>query len=198
MLLELLKLLLLMSSRTKHCQRRMESCGVVRVCVLSSLTGCLLFANIVLVLNSQCIGRTDAEIFERLELLLMREVPEHGQQDRPGYVPRQMIGLKGFTQATRTTLVQEMAEYRRLAQLQAPILAQTRPKDQPEALWKWWWLLQEHIPAWFNLANEAVLHQPSSAAVERFFSITKGSTSSQQSTENDNTTETRCMCRYNK
>ena len=95
-------------------------------------------------------------------------------------------------------LIQELPQLRHLAGLKAPLLANIPVKEQPNDLWNWWWMQQDALPNWFKLAKVAVLHQPSSAAIERFFSLIKGSTSKLQAAEDDDTIEARSMCRANR
>ena len=67
--------------------------------------------------------------------------------------------------------------------------------DQPGQLWEWWWAQRANagLVSWFQLALRAVLIQPSSAAIERFFSVIKGATSAQQAGEGEDTLETRAL-----
>ena len=91
-----------------------------------------------------------------------------------------------------------MPKFRELDQQQAPALGLVPPKELPQHLWQWWWSLRNEIPAWFAIAHKAVLHQPSLAAVDRFFAQIKGATQKTQSAERDNTIETWAMCIYNR
>ena len=109
-----------------------------------------------------------------------------------------LTGLKGFTSATMQVLIQELPQLRHLAGLKAPLLANIPVKEQPNDLWNWWWMQQDALPNWFKLAKVAVLHQPSSAAIERFFPLIKGSTCKPQAAEDDDTIEARSMCRANR
>jgi len=54
------------------------------------------------------------------------------------------------------------------------------------------------VSTWSSFAQIAVLHQPSSAAIERFFSVYKGMTSAQQVKEDEETSLVRAMLRFNK
>jgi hypothetical protein len=71
----------------------------------------------------------------------------------------------------------------------------TSPSEQPQKLWEWWWSMryEESLSQWSLLARIAVLHQPSSAVIERFFSVYKGMTSSQQFGEDEETSLTRAL-----
>lgn len=74
----------------------------------------------------------------------------------------------------------------------------TVPKDdKPPELWKWWISLSAIVPAWFSVAQILVLLQPTSAAIERFFSLVKANTSPLQHHENPATFAARCMCLFN-
>ncbi len=72
--------------------------------------------------------------------------------------------------------------------------------EQPAKLWEWWWSRrdEEEFSQWCLLARIAVLHQPSSAVIERFFSVYKGMTSTQQCAEDPETSMLRAYARYNK
>ena len=72
--------------------------------------------------------------------------------------------------------------------------------NQPPLLWDWWWAQRTNkgLVSWFQLALRAVLIQPSSAAIERFFSLIKGATTAQQAREAEDTLETRALCIANK
>jgi len=65
---------------------------------------------------------------------------------------------------------------------------------------EWWWSMrrEEGLSQWSLLARIAVLHQPSSAVIERFFSVYKGMTSAQQFAEDEDTSLLRALTRYNK
>ena len=95
-------------------------------------------------------------------------------------------------------MLQSLQQFRHAAQqFGQGTLATTPPADQPALLWKWFWAHHEEFPHWFWMAHRAVLHQPSSACIERFFSLIKGSTSAKQSSEHDETIETRSMAQQN-
>lgn len=57
---------------------------------------------------------------------------------------------------------------------------------------------RERVSDWAMLAQIAVLHQPSSAVIERFFSIFKGMTSEQQVKEGEKTSLVRAQLKFNK
>jgi hypothetical protein len=80
------------------------------------------------------------------------------------------------------------------------VLAVLQPAEQPAKLWEWWWNMrnEEELRQWSLLARIAVLHQPSSAVIERFFSVYKGMTSTQQCQEDEETSLLRALARYNK
>ena len=69
---------------------------------------------------------------------------------------------------------------------------------RPKALWTWWWSIAKDVPQWYDLAHLAVLHQPTSTAVERFFSKLKAASAEQQWAELDETIECRAFCLINK
>ena len=67
----------------------------------------------------------------------------------------------------------------------------------PKALWRFWKSQKVRLKSFFALAQILVLIVPSSAAVERFFSIVKAQTSPQQNAEYADTFTGRCMALYN-
>ncbi len=69
--------------------------------------------------------------------------------------------------------------------------------DIPAELWMWWRRIAVDVPTWFEVAKILVLMQPTSAAIERFYSIVKANTSSRQSAEAEETFATRTMVLYN-
>jgi hypothetical protein len=97
-------------------------------------------------------------------------------------------------------LIAQLLAYRLVAAVFAPILTAVHPAEQPAKLWEWWWSMrrEEGLSQWSLLACIAVLHQPSSAVIERFFSMYKVMTSAQQYAEDPETSLVRAMSRYNK
>ena len=72
--------------------------------------------------------------------------------------------------------------------------------DQPTVLWDIWGknlFSKKELQGWWALCKIAVLHQPSSAVIERFFSVLKGNTSRRQSSEHEDTLEGRSLALYN-
>jgi len=70
--------------------------------------------------------------------------------------------------------------------------------DQPAELWEVWKTLgKEKVPGWYAVACKAVLFQPSSALVERFFSKLKGNTTGRQAAEGRDIMELRALCEWN-
>lgn len=136
------------------------------------------------------------EIVERLSLLIQKEqIVGQGTNEY-----RRVTGVKYFNDQVLQGLVAQLEEYLRLARLFEPILSGVPPSDQPAKLWEWWWKLKDEtgVSRWSMLAQLAVLHQPSSASIERFFSVIKGATSAQQVREDEETALVRAMLRFNK
>jgi hypothetical protein len=57
---------------------------------------------------------------------------------------------------------------------------------------------EKGVSNWAMLAQIAVLHHPSSAVIERFFSVFKGMTSEQQVKEGEKTSLVRAQLKFNK
>jgi hypothetical protein len=135
------------------------------------------------------------EVVRRLNFLL------EGEEIVGGNNPFRLFkGLKGFTENVMIRLVAELADYRQRAGAFAPLLAAEPRSKQPTKLWEWWWNIRndESIAQWTLLTRVAVLQQPSSACIERFFSVYKGMTSTQQCAEDEETSLLRAQARYNK
>ena len=138
---------------------------------------------------------TNAEVVSRLNGL------REGEEVVSGKTPfRRFKGVKGFNENVQETLIAQLPQYRLAAEAIRPVLAQMAPSDQPAKLWEWWWSMRNEaaLSQWSLLARIAVLHQPSSAVIERFFSVYKGMTSSQQCQEDEETSLLRALARYNK
>ena len=131
------------------------------------------------------------EVVARLQLLVQEE-RRNGQCLRSA-------GCKGVTNLTKRDCVASFGDYLKQAKEFAPQVVITPFAQRPSLVWSWWWSLQHQqgLNAWFKLASYAVLIQPTSAVVERFFSVLKGHTNAQQTAEMDETLETRAMCLWN-
>ncbi len=138
---------------------------------------------------------SDAEVVSRLNGLREAEEVVSGKN-----ASRRFKGVKGFNENVQATLFAQLWEYRNAAEAVRPVLAMTSPSEQPGKLWEWWWSMrnEEAMSQWSLLARIAVLHQPSSAVIERFFSMFKGMTSTQQCREDEETSLVRAQARYNK
>ncbi len=138
---------------------------------------------------------SNAEVVDRLNGL------REGEEVISGNNPfRRFRGVKGFNENIQTTLIAQLPAYRLAAEAFAPTLVALKATEQPARLWEWWWSLrdEEEFSQWCLLARIAVLHQPSSAVIERFFSVYKGMTSTQQCAEDAETSLVRAQARYNK
>lgn len=133
---------------------------------------------------------SDQVLFDRLKLLVAEEHMESG-------ICRTVTGCKGFTNEHRAALMPELVRYKQLAAQYAPTLQQEEPSSRPKALWAWWWSIAKDVPQWYDLAHSAVLHQPTSTSVERFFSKLKAASLEQQWAEHDETMECRAFCLIN-
>jgi hypothetical protein len=138
---------------------------------------------------------SNAEVVLRLNAL------REGEEVVAGKNPfRRFKGVKGFNENVQEALIAQLPAYRAAANAFAPVLAVLQPAEQPAKLWEWWWNMrnEEELRQWSLLARIAVLHQPSSAVIERFFSVYKGMTSTQQCQEDEETSLLRALARYNK
>ncbi len=113
---------------------------------------------------------------------------------------RRFKGVKGFNENVQEALIAQLPAYHLAAEAFAPTLVALKAAEQPAKLWEWWWSRrdEEEFSQWCLLARIAVLHQPSSAVIERFFSVYKGMTSTQQCAEDPETSMLRAYARYNK
>jgi hypothetical protein len=148
------------------------------------------------VLDPLQLGRmTNAEVVQRLNKL--REAEEFVGGNTPS---RRFTGVKGFNEQVQETLIVQLPAHCQAAATFAPFLVALKPSEQPAKLWEWWWSMrdEEGLSQWSLLARIEVLHQPSSAVIERFFSVYKGQTSAQQCGEDEATSLTRAQARYNK
>jgi hypothetical protein len=143
----------------------------------------------------QLSSMTNAEVLSRLNGL--REAEEVVARKNPS---RRFKGVKGFNDNVQEALFAQLAQYRLAAEAFRPVLALVHPAEQPAKLWEWWWSMrnEEGLRQWSLLARIAVLYQPSSAVIERFFSVYKGMTSAQQCREDEETSLVRAQTRYNK
>lgn len=138
---------------------------------------------------------TNGEIVERLNGLREGEELVNGTN-----AFRRFKGVKGLNEIVQDRLIAQLPAYRATADQFAPFLLAVHPAEQPAKLWEWWWTLrnEEGLSQWSLLACLGVLHQPSSAVIERFFSVYKGMTTPQQYLEDEETSLLRALARYNK
>ena len=94
-------------------------------------------------------------------------------------------------------LLGEFTEYARMAQLKVDSFAAQTCKDTPDELWKWWREIGDKVPKLFSISCVLVLVQPSSAAIERFYSKVKANTDATQGGEFEDTFAARTMALYN-
>lgn len=107
-------------------------------------------------------------------------------------------GLPRQSSDIRLKLVMELEVYKKAAsKFRDAFLAKPEDHD-PHTLWEWWKAQRVLLPAWFEVACKLVLIMPSSAVVERFFSVIKSQTSEQQGSEYEATFVGRCKALFNK
>lgn len=139
----------------------------------------------------------EPELMARLRALVAQErlvAPAKGAKGAPN---RHVSGVKGVTQQMIVSLTAELVTYKRLVGEFTNVLAATEAPQRPGALWKWWWSIRAEVPCFFFVAHRAALCQPSSAAIERFYSVLKGATTKRQYAELGDTLEVRGLCMYN-
>lgn len=76
-------------------------------------------------------------------------------------------------------------------------MAQDESLKSPAAIWQWWKSQKTRLKNFFEIARILVLIVPSSAVVERFFSIVKAQTTPQQNAEYADTFGGRAMALFN-
>ena len=109
------------------------------------------------------------------------------------------VSLKGSKQmqVTHVGLEGEVVELKRQMRVRRDELMKNPKLDTPSNLWMWWRSLKLVMPNWFGVAKILVILQPSSAMVERFFSLLKAYTSPLQNSEAHETRAARAMLLYN-
>jgi hypothetical protein len=107
--------------------------------------------------------------------------------------------LKGIVNrdVLRGQLLGEHPEYVRAAKEWKVSIGAEPGGDTPSRLWDWWRAISARVPAWFTVAKILVLLQPSSAAIERFYSLVKANSDETQGAESQETLASRCMLMYN-
>ena len=107
--------------------------------------------------------------------------------------------LKGIGDraSLKAQLLGEHPEYLRAAKEWKASVGSEPGADTPSRLWEWWRSLACRLPAWFSVAKILVLLQPSSAAIERFYSLVKANSYDTQGAESQETLASRCMALYN-
>lgn len=112
----------------------------------------------------------------------------------------QLSNIKGVPRLSkdfRLALLQESTNYKNLAVQFRKDVEANPPSHTPLALWEWWVSQRLNLPKFFEIASLLVLIQPSSAIVERFYSILKGETSEQQNAEYADTFAGRAKALFN-
>lgn len=110
-----------------------------------------------------------------------------------------LVRLKGIVNrdVLKARLLGEHVEYLRAAKEWRVLLGEQPGADTPSGLWEWWRAHSEKLSAWFEVAKILVLLQPSSAAIERFYSLVKANSDDTQGTEVQETLASRSMLLYN-
>lgn len=150
-----------------------------------------LFRGLSLLDPYQLLSMSDPQVSQCLSLLQEEEVPAEGK------IPRSVCGLKGVSQNVVQRLRGEIPTLRLLAEKEKNSYENLTVSERRNRLWRWWWSIREEIPSFYFVAERAVLVLPSSAPVERFFSVLKGSTTKTQTREKIKTMERRGLELYN-
>jgi hypothetical protein len=103
----------------------------------------------------------------------------------------------GSVQMLRLDLHAQILTYQQVCRDRARHLQANPKEDTPPNHWSWRLSIRADAPAWFSVAEILVLLQPTSGAIERFFSLVKASTSALQNNEAPEVFAARCMCLYN-
>jgi hypothetical protein len=108
------------------------------------------------------------------------------------------VNLKGVRNAAavRVGLDNEYLTYQRAVREYNTQLSDFPDLQKPKELWMWR-LQYLTLTSFFEIACVLILMQPSSASVERFFSLLKANSSRQQNRESRQTLALRSMCLYN-
>ena len=111
-----------------------------------------------------------------------------------------LSSLKGISRdasSFRHLLVAELQSYKTAADALKKDMAQDESLKSPAAIWQWWKSQKTRLKNFFEIARILVLIVPSSAVVERFFSIVKAQTTPQQNAEYADTFGGRAMALFN-
>lgn len=106
-------------------------------------------------------------------------------------------GIPRDASSFRPGLVAELQSYKTAAQALKKDMAKDESLRSPTALWQWWKSQKTRLKNFFEIACILVLIVPSSAVVERFFSIVKAQTTPQQNAEYADTFGGRSMALFN-
>jgi len=119
-------------------------------------------------------------------------------ETRPALI-NYLAGLKGLQNPERVmeNLEVEWIVFQRESRARFNYLGLHPLEDTPPHHWMWIRSLRSVVPAWYEVASILCLIQPSSACIERFFSISKRNTSAQQNQELPGTRAARLMTVYN-
>lgn len=138
-------------------------------------------------------------LFHPLQLLSETERP--GFQEYLTTAISVLTSLKGIDQGSvqmlRLDLSAQIFAYQQACRDRARHLQANPKEDTPPNHWSWWLSIRAGVPAWFSVAEILVLLQPTSGAIERFFSLVKANTSTLQNNEAPEVFAARCMCLYN-
>jgi hypothetical protein len=134
-------------------------------------------------------------------LQFMSEAERPGFQEYLTTAINVLTSLKGIDQGSvqmlRLDLSAQIFTYQQACRDRARQLQANPKEDTPPNHWSWWLSIRAGVSAWFSVAEILVLLQPTSGAIERFFSLVKANTSALQNNEAPEAFAARCMCLYN-
>ena len=110
-----------------------------------------------------------------------------------------LVSLKGLRdhKQLRMDLASEHSKMIDLSKAQAKMFEEHPETNTPDGLLLWWKSIRLQVPAFFQVFQILILIQPSSALVERIFSVIKAATTPQQNNESPETFEARVLALAN-
>jgi hypothetical protein len=105
--------------------------------------------------------------------------------------------LEIITTSKRVALPAELRTYKDVITAFMPLPGNTAISEMHDHLMSFWKLVGTQLPEWTDLASHSLLYLPSSAPVERVFSILKRVYGDSQMSMLEETVESSCMLIYN-
>lgn len=137
-----------------------------------------------------------ASFFQPRRLAIEEKRPEYAARLRA--MRELCVGLKGVRgKVSLEELEIENVTFCRVMRDRLAEVNQNPALDSPIQLWAFWKSQRLILPNHYKVVRILVLIQPSSALVERLFSLIKANTVGQQNNESAVTLQTRAMCLFN-